>query len=220
MTKTRRWRSTVTAWLIAAAVSIPIGAEAQDPVAVTLGAGGIFGTDPYPAEPFSEPLFTGSIQRVMKRHLVLEGDLAFWAHASQFDYGPHNVSGPTGVIGHVGHTTVIDDRKNWTLGLNFLVKSTGRVRVFGGVGGGLITQDAKYSQTETDCTGLSQALACSNFVDARTHGPLPSVRAIGGLEVPVTPRLALYGSVRAEANDLEDRSHTVTAFTGIRFSLR
>lgn len=213
-------RVAATATLIVAIIGTPIGAEAQDRVAVTLGAGGIFGRDPYPAEPFSEPLFVGSIQRVMKRHFVLEGDLTFWAHASRFDYGPHTVQGPSGVIGRVGHTTVIDDRKTWTLGLNVLVRSTGAVRVFGGVGAGLVTQDTEYSQEDTGCTGFSQSLPCDRYVIARVRGPVPNFRAIGGVEVPVGRRIALVGAVRGEASDLEDRSHTVSAIAGVRFSLR
>jgi hypothetical protein len=65
-----------------------------------------------------------------------------------------------------------------------------------------------------------QALVCRPYVLARTRGPLPNVRLIGGLEVPVSRRLAITGTVRSESNDLEDRSHTVTTLGGIRFSLR
>src|SRR5262245_64466293 len=123
-------RRLVTAALIVAATSIPIGAAAQDRVGLTFGAGGIFEPRQNHAQRLSEPVLIGSVQRVMKHYLVIEGDVSYWSHASRFDYGPHDVSGPSGVIGRVGHATVIDAEKNWTLGVNLLVRSTGVVRVF------------------------------------------------------------------------------------------
>lgn len=80
MTGAKRWRRVTTAALMAAAIVIPIGASAQDKVAVTVGAGGLF-DDRFPGTHFSEPLVSGSIQRVFLRFLVLEGDLTFWQHA-------------------------------------------------------------------------------------------------------------------------------------------
>jgi hypothetical protein len=104
MARTVRWKRAATATLIVATIAIPIGAEAQDRVAVALGAGGVFGTDPPPAGDFSAPLFTGSIQRVMKSYFALEAELTYWAHTTRFDYGAHDVSAPSGVIGRVDHT--------------------------------------------------------------------------------------------------------------------
>jgi len=210
----------ITAVLMVAAAGVPPRADAQDRIAVTLGAGRIFGKDPYPAEPFGEAFLIGSVQRMMRRHFVLDGDLSHWSHASRFDYGPHDVSGPDGVIGRVGHTTVIDDRDSWTLGLNFLVRSTGAVRVFGGVGAGLVTQDTKYSQADADCTSVRPPLVCGTHVTARTRGPLPNMRTLGGVEVPLGRRLTLVGTVRSDATGVEDRSHTVTAIGGVRLSVR
>src|SRR5262245_1241220 len=108
---------------------LPIPAAAQDRIAVLGGVGGIFAHDPYPLEQFAEPFVNVAIQRVMKRYLVLEGDLGFWSHDARFEHGPSNVSGPSGVIGHVDGGFTSDSRKNWILGLNFLVRSTGAVRI-------------------------------------------------------------------------------------------
>jgi hypothetical protein len=201
--------------LIVAILATPVSASAQDRMAIAFGGGGIFDTSPAPARQFAEPLAFVAIQRVMLKYLVLEGDLNFWAHTDRSEIGPHDVSGPS-VTGHVDHTTIIDERKVWTLGLNVLVRSTGAVRVFGGVGGGLITQDTVYSQTQTGCTGF----VCTSYVFPKVRGPLPQVRLIGGVEVPVADRWAIIGSVRAEANDLEDHNNTVSAFTGVRFSIK
>ena len=217
MSGTRRWKRTSIAVLVAASVGAPAGAGAQDRVAVTLGGGGIFSADPPPAEKFAEPIFVASLQRVLKRYFVLEGELGYWAHASRFEYGPHDVFGPSGVIGRVASTTVIDDRKNWNVGLNFLIRSTGAVRVFSGAGIGFIAQEAEYSQSDTGC---SPGLRCTGIVNARTRGPLPIVRAIAGVEVPITARLAIVGAVRAEAAAMEGSGSLLTAVTAVRFSFR
>jgi hypothetical protein len=217
MTGTQRL---TTAALIVAAIAFPTGAAAQDKVAVTLGAGGMFNRDPFPGTRFTEPLVSGSIQRVFLRFLVLEGDLTYWQHVYRREVGPHNVTGPSGVIGRVDNTVVIDDRKTWTVGLNALVRSTGAVRVFGGAGVGLVTQDTVYSQTETGCVGFGQPLICNPYVIERVRGPLPNVRVIGGVEVPVGTRLAIVGTVRGELSDLDDRNRAVVAVAGVRFSLR
>jgi len=220
MARTVRWKRAATATLIVATIGIPIGAEAQNRVGVTLGAGGIFGTDPPPAENFSAPFFTGSIQRVMKSYFVLEGELTYWAHTTRADYGPQDVSGPSGVIGRVEHRTVLDDRKYWTLGLNFLVRSKGVLRVFGGAGAGLVIEDTEYSATKIGCSVPSQPRACDRYVFPLVRGPLPVFRALGGVEVPVARRLALIGTVRAEAITWEGGSNMVNAIAGVRFYLR
>lgn len=214
-----RW---LTIALMAAALIVPSVAKAQDKVAVTVGAGGIFADDPFPGTHFAEPLVSGSIQRVFLRFLVLEGDLTFWQHAYRREQGPHSINGPAGagVIGRVERSTVIDDRKTWTAGLNMLVRSTGAVRVFGGVGAGFVTQDTVYSQTETGCTSVTQPEICRPYVIARVRGPMANLRALGGVEVPVGKRLAIVGTVKADTSDLDDRSRTVVATGGVRFSLR
>lgn len=209
----------MTAIFIAIAC-VPASAQAQDRVGITLGAGGIFGADPPPAEDFVEPLVAVSVQRVMKRYFALDGELTYWAHTSRVDRGPHDINGPTGVIGHVTHSTEIDDRKYWNLGLNFLVKSTGRVRVFGGAGLGVVTQDTKYSQQDTGCSATTDPRICSPYVDARVRGPLPIARVLGGIEVPVNARMAIVGSVRAEAITWEGSTNFVGAVAGVRFSMR
>ena len=219
MTGTGRWRQVATAALVAAAAVIPTSAGAQDKVGVTVAAGAIFANDPFPGTQFAEPLVSGSIQRVFLRFLVLEGDLTFWQHAYRRDVGPHDITSPTGVIGHVENTVVIDDRKTWTAGLNVLVRSTGAVRVFGGVGAGFVTQNTVYSTTPIGCTSPTRPEICAPFVSERVRGPLANIRALGGVEVPVSRRLAIVGTVKGDTSDLEDRGRTVVATAGVRFSL-
>ena len=217
---TPRWTCTSIAALTALTLSAPMSAEAQDRVGITLNAGGVFATDSAPAEQFSAPLVIGTVQRVMKRYFVLEGELAYWGQTTRSDFASHDIQGPGGVIGRVGHTTVLDNRKNWNLGLNFLVRSTGALRVFGGAGASLAMQDTEYSQIHSDCSVPSEPRVCDRHVTARVRGPLPVIRGLGGIEVPIRRSLAIVGTVRAELSTWEERRNVMSASAGIRFSLK
>ena len=206
--------------LTAAAIAIPCSASAQDRVAVTVAAGGIFGTDPPPAVNVAAPMISASVQRVWRQHFVLEGSASYWEETTRRERGPYDVQGPSGVIGRVGRTTVLNEDKDFTLGLAFLVRSTGRVRVFGGAGAALITANKTSSQSHADCQIPSQPRACDRYVDRRTQGPLPLFRVLGGVEVPVNSRLAIVALVRAETITWEDRTDMVSAMTGVRLALK
>jgi hypothetical protein len=197
---------------------MPGVALAQDRIGLTLAAGVIANASPPPAEDFSEPVYLFSIQRVMKEHFVLDGELNYWAHTSRVDRGPHDVYGSSGVIGHAEHTTEISDNTYWNLGLNFLVKSTGAVRVFGGVGAGIIMQDETYSQQEFGCS--ASLLPCNKYVNQYNRGPMPLFRALVGVEVPVTSLVAIVGSARYEDSSWESTSRNMSAIAGVRFFLK
>jgi len=194
-------------------------ADAQDRVGLTLAAGAIVNATPPPAEDFAEPLYLFSVQKVMKRYFVLDGEVNYWAHASRFDQGPHNINGPSGVIGRVEGSTEISDNSYWTLGLNFLVRSTGTVRVFGGVGTGFVMQDETYSQQSVGCSASLQQL-CGKHEQHYDRGPFPLFRVLGGVEVPVTSRVAIVGSARYEDMSWEGTSRNASAIAGVRFAVK
>jgi hypothetical protein len=201
--------------LIVAAGAVPITAGAQDRVGITVTAGAIANRDPYPTAHFTEPAYVVSVQRVMKRHFVVEGELAHWSHTDRIERGPHDVFGPEGRIGSVTGTTTLDSGKIWNLGANVLLRSTGAVRVYGGGGASLAWEDSEYSQQSFGC---SPGLSCNHFVNARWRGPLPLFRALAGVEVPMTPRVGVYTSVRAESITWEDTTNWFGAVAGVRFS--
>jgi hypothetical protein len=206
--------------LTAAAIAIPGRASAQDRVALTVAAGGIFGTDPPPAVNVAAPAISASVQRVWRQHFVLEGSASYWEETTRRERGPYDVQGPSGVIGRIGRTTVLSEDKDFTLGLAFLVRSTGAVRLFGGAGAALITANKTSTQSHADCQIPSQPRACDGYVDRRTQGPLPLFRLIGGVEVPVSARLAIVALVRADTITWEGRTGMVSAMTGVRFALK
>ena len=210
-------RSLQTA-LILVAVGIPVAAHAQDRVGITLGVGPITSMETAPANGYVEPFFVISVQRVVKRYFVIEGELAHWANTLRIERGPHDVSGPQGVIGRVGGTTTIDSHSLWNVGANVLVRSTGRVRVYGGGGASLSTDNTEHSQESFDCSPSLDPRICQRFVSARSRGPLPLFRVLGGIEVPLAKRVGIYASVRRDVINWEDRSTFIGAIAGVRFS--
>ena len=195
-------------------------AGAQDRVAVTVAAGVIANASPAPAEDFAEPTYMFSVQRVIKEHFALDGEVDYWAHTSSSDQGPHDISGPSGVIGHVTGANQTSDNTYWNFGLNFLVRSTGRVRVFGGAGVGFVMQNEIYSQQAFGCSAGLDPRTCSRYENTYNRGPLPLFRALGGVEAPVTKLIAITSSVRYEDSSYESTNRNVSALAGVRFALK
>lgn len=204
--------------LAMAVVALPEGAAAQDRVGITVQAGLVTGDDAAPLERFSRPLFLASFQKVFKRHFVLEAEASFWTLERVIERGPHPVQGPEGVIGSVTGSRVVDSHSLFNYGVNALVKSTGRVRVFGGVGAGLSNDHTVYTQQSFGCSPSLDARTCDEFVNERGRGPIFMIRALGGVEVPVTGAFELVGAVRTEKTAWEDRSTWLSATAGIRLS--
>ncbi len=106
------------------------------------------------------------------------------------------------------------------IGAHLLLQSTGKVRVFAGGGAGLSIDNTEYSQQSFGCSPSLDPRSCERFATARSRGPVPLFRAIGGVEVPVTTHLSLVAAVRADVNTFEDRSRLVAALGGVRFSIK
>jgi hypothetical protein len=193
-------------------------AQAQNRVGITLQAGVIAGDDSAPFESFSRPVFTASIQHVFKRHFVIEAEASFWTLRRISERGPHNVEGPQGVIGTVTGSIVDDSHSYFNYGVNALVKSAGRVRVFGGAGAGLSTDRKVYRQQSFGCSPSLDPRTCDEFVNDRGRGPIVMLRALGGIEVPVANHVELVGAVRVEKTAWEDRSNWLSATAGLRFA--
>jgi hypothetical protein len=204
--------------LVAATLATPAGAHAQDRFGITLGAGVIGGADAAPDTSFAVPVYIISVQGVIRNHFVIEGELAHWTHTVRTELGPHDIVGPNGFLGTVTGTSIVDAHNVWNIGVNVLLRSTGRVRVFGGVGAGLSTDNTEYAQESFGCSPSLDARTCTRFVNARSRGPVPLFRALGGVEVPVTRWLGIVGAARAEASAWEDRRNLVSGIAGIRVS--
>jgi hypothetical protein len=196
-----------------------ISAEAQDKAGLTLAAGAIVNADPPPAENFTEPFYFFSVQGVFKKYFAIEGDASYFAHIYRNEQGPHDVFGPSGAIGHVERSEIVDTNKDLILGANFLVKSSGRVRVFGGVGAAMVFEGSSYEQQSFGCSPSLDPRSCTRFVNNRTNGPLPLFRVLGGVEVSIADHAAIVGAVRRDSLTWEDSSTNVAITGGIRIGV-
>jgi hypothetical protein len=203
--------------LIAAALALPTSAEAQDGLGVTFGVGPLTTTDADAVFPL--PFYVGSVQGVFKRHFVIEGEVSHWTHTLRIERGPHDIFGPAGRIGSVTGTTTVDTSSMWNFGANFLVQSTGAVRVFGGAGASMSLDNSEYSQHSFGCSPSLDPRTCEPFTNARRRGPIPVFRALGGVEVPLGAHTGIFGSVRAETSTWEDRRTWISAIAGVRLLL-
>ena len=203
--------------LIGAALAVPISAGAQDRTAIAFGVGPVTTGDSDDRD-VRDPFYVLSVQGVIKRYFVIEGEVAHWNHTVRTERGPHDVFGPSGRIGSVTGTTIVDSDSFWNLGANFLVRSTGRVRVFGGVGASASLDDSEYTQQSFGCSPSLDPRTCQPFRNARLRGPIPVLRVLGGVEVPVASHVGIFGSARWETSTWEDRRTWVSSIFGIRFS--
>lgn len=209
----------IAAALLVTGLCLPAAAGAQHNSAITISAGVISGDDAAPSADFGRPVYAFSMQRVFKRHFVIEGEVSHWTLLRKIEHGRHDITGPQGRLGRVTGTTIEDSHNFWNVGANFLVKSTGRVRVFGGAGAGLSTDANVYSQQSFGCSPSLDPRTCERRFENRTsRGPVLLVRGVGGLEVPVASRFDLFGTVRVEKTAWEDRRDWLGATAGLRVS--
>lgn len=197
-------------------LGLPVTAAAQDRVAISLSAGVLGARDSAPLGEFHRPVLMVSIQRVFADHFVLEGELTHWSYLQHLEFGPRVVSGPNHV-GTVSGGETNSSHKMWNYGVNALLKSTGRVRIFGGGGVGVSYDDNDYWQQSYGCSPSLDPAVCSKYQTHYDRGGFV-FRALGGVEIPITSRTGIAGSVRVEKTSWEDRHEWLSGTVGIRFA--
>lgn len=199
-------------------LGLPAAAEAQDRVGIALSAGVLSASDSAPLGEFQRPLFTVSIQRVFADYFAIEGELTHWSYLRHLEFGPRTITPAGGQItGTITGSEVNSSHQMWNYGVNLLAKSTGRVRVFGGAGVGLSHDSNDYWQQSYGCSpGLN---VCERYDIHYARGPIFVIRALGGAEIPITSRIGITSSIRAEKTAWEDREDWLSATAGVRFSM-
>jgi len=74
-----------------------------------------------------------------------------------------------------------------------------------------------YSQQSFGCSPSLAAAACDGFTTHYNRGGF-IFRALGGVEVPITSRAGMVGSLRGEKTSWEDARNWLSATAGIRFA--
>jgi hypothetical protein len=196
----------------------PPAAFAQDKVGIALSAGVLTARDAAPLGEFQRPLLAVVVQRVFWNHFVLEGELTHWTYLRHLEFpGPRNITDSRGVIGTVTGSETNSSHKLWNYGVNAMVKSTGRVRFFAGGGLGMSYDDNDYWQQTYGCSPSLDPRLCQRFDQHYDRGGFV-IRGLGGVEIPITPRVGLTSSIRAETTSWEDRNEWLSATAGIRFA--
>lgn len=204
----------VIAALCVAALS-PLAAYAQDKVGIALSAGVLSARDAAPLGDFQRPLFTVSVQRVFWDHFVLEGELTHWSYLRHLEFGPRTITPVGGQAGTVTGSETNSSHQMWNYGVNALVKSTGRVRFFAGGGLGMSYDNNDYWQQTYGCSPSLDPRTCQRFDQHYDRGGFV-FRALGGVEVPITSRVGITSSIRAEKTSWEDRSGWLSGLAGVR----
>jgi hypothetical protein len=82
--------------------------------------------------------------------------------------------------------------------------------------GGFSTDRNVYASQAFGCSPSLDPRTCDEFRNGTGRGPIVVLRALGGVEVPLTGTFELVGTVRAEKTAWEDRSDWLSAAAGLR----
>ena len=81
---------------------------------------------------------------------------------------------------------------------------------------GVSYDDNDYSQQSFGCSPSLAATGCDRFTTHYDRGGF-IFRALGGVEVPITRRIGVVGSLRGEKTSWEAASNWLSATAGVRF---
>jgi len=177
-------------------VLVPVTAAAQSMPAIeirsALGASHYLHAD----LDYTAPTFLVSL-RVGTPAIAIEPEFAFARHDTTRDFLDAHVS----------------ERAEFkSAGLNVVRRWQGSIAPF--VGGGVgVFSERRRTQTST---------RSGDFSSDRTDGPRGGLQALGGVDVRLTSRVALFGEMRYEIRSLTDPGggSVVQGFGGMAFALR
>ena len=198
---------------------VPAAAQPQPPAfSVSAGAGIAF---PFHSDyPSSAPEWHVSVRTRIAEHVIIEGMYDEWRATTttitrDLTYrNQHNV-----VIGHVDELQIDDANRIGLIGINFLATgATGRLRISGGGGAGVMTFRSTYSTTQRGCTSPTFTL-CRDFTNTNAEGTL-AVQAVADVDVAVTSHVSAFGRALLAGPPQDMGAGHFGVVAGIRASLR
>jgi hypothetical protein len=164
---------------------------------------------------FTAPEWQISLRTTVSDHFALEGFLEEWRHTT--DEVRHNVTlqGPVSVVAHVGRISSRTVQVTRIAGFNALARATfDRVTLTAGGGPSMWLYERRFNQTLTDCES-TQPNGCRDFANRFSNSSF-SVQAVGGLEVALTSRLALFGQYQFAAPTVDIAGGHSSVGAGVR----
>jgi hypothetical protein len=188
---------------IAAPVFAQSTPKAEDRISFTFTAGSLRSTDCDPC--FNGPVFGGSTQVVLKRWLVLDGDIGRWSAARAQNFTNMLAHAPNGTTLRIATTSLREDVVGWNAGATVLFRTTqAKWKVFGGIGVGMFWQNYGYESTSSGCVPAS-TLFCGTFPRREsTNGPVPGTQLVLGAEARVLDRLWVFATLRGDGRGFDE----------------
>jgi hypothetical protein len=164
---------------------------------------------------FTAPEWQISLRTAVSDHFALEGFLEEWRHTTDEVRNNVTLQGPVGASGHVGRISSRTVQATRIVGFNALARATfDRVTLTAGGGPSMWLYDRRFNQTLTDCES-TQPNGCRDFASRFSNSSF-SVQAVGGLEVALTSRLAVFGQYQFVAPTVDIAAGHSSAGAGVR----
>lgn len=202
-------------WIVLGAlVLLPGLAEAQ-PYAtprVAIGAGGGVAFPLHGDFDFTPWAWEADARVALSRHVLFEVAVGEWRRSETRVVENIQLTMPAGVIGRL-ETTTTRVQRTWQANLLF-TGASGRVRVTGGGGVGVLQHERETRQVLSDC---SSGVACNASGSEFSNGS-GSAQVLGGTEVRLAGGLAVYGQVRFIVPMTDPGGSDFRVTSGVRWS--
>jgi hypothetical protein len=209
-------RSTVLVGLVlVVALASPALAQssAEDVGGVQIAAGAGLAHSFHGDLNFNAPAWEVELAVRRSAHVSIEAAFGQWRHVEETVLFDVPIQGPEGLIGRADRIEQRQQRVFSAFEVNALGGGrVGRVRLWGGGGGGFLVMNRTFRQITEGCSGTA---TCGTFENTFSSVS-PTVQAIGRLEVPLGPRVSAYVSSRLWINLRDVGGSGVRTMAGIR----
>jgi hypothetical protein len=209
------WRVLFSVPVIFVLAAVP--AAAQDPGArrISVGASAGVATPLHGDFDFTAGSWQADVRFEPARHFAVSVFFEEWRHSEEETFGPHDITGPAGILGRVDRVATRTDHRTRALGWNGLATGAAqRVTVSGGGGISYLLYTRDFTQTMTGCAPTS---LCRDFSQQFDNSSF-AAQVQAGVDVALTQHVAVMGQFRLllPLADPGGGHHSVTG--GVRFA--